>query len=75
MKCLGVTDSVLRPRSDAEKAPIATSLQKRVWPLIEPGKVRPVIFSVFPLKDVSKAHELMESSEHIGKIVLDLNAD
>ena len=75
MKCLVVTGSVLRPRTDAEKAAIADSLLEHAWPLIESGKVRPVIHKVFPLEDAAKAHALMESSEHIGKIVLDLNAD
>ena len=70
MKCLVVTGSVLRPRTDAEKAAIAASLTEHVWPLIEAAKVAPVIHSVFPLADAAKAHALMESSEHIGKIVL-----
>jgi putative PIG3 family NAD(P)H quinone oxidoreductase len=70
MKCLVVTGSVLRPRTDAEKAAIAASLLEHAWPLIEAGTVRPVIHSTFPLEDVAKAHELMESSKHIGKIVL-----
>ena len=74
MKCLVLTGSVLRPRSDAEKAAIAASLYEYAWPLIEAGKVKPVIHSVFPLAEAAKAHALMESSEHIGKIVLDLNA-
>ncbi len=74
MKCLIVTGSVLRPRTDAEKAAIATSLHEHAWPLIEAGKVKPVIHSVFPLAEAAKAHALMESSEHIGKIILDLNA-
>jgi len=74
MKCLVLTGSVLRPRSDAEKAAIAASLYEHAWPLIEAGKVKPVIHSVFPLAEVAKAHALMESSEHIGKIVLNLNA-
>ncbi len=74
MKCLVVTGSVLRPRSDAEKAAIAASLYEHAWPLIEAGKVKPVIHSVFPLAEAAKAHALMESSEHIGKIVLNLNA-
>jgi putative PIG3 family NAD(P)H quinone oxidoreductase len=74
MKCLVLTGSVLRPRSDAEKAAIAASLYEHAWPLIEAGKVKPVIHSVFPLAEAAKAHALMESSEHIGKIVLDLNA-
>ena len=73
LKCLVVTGSVLRPRTDAEKAAIADSLLEHAWPLIESGKVKPVIHSVFPLKDAAKAHALMESSEHIGKIVLDLS--
>ena len=72
MKCLIVTGSVLRPRTDEEKAAIAASLYEHAWPLIESGEVKPVIDSVFPFKDVVKAHELMESSQHIGKIVLDL---
>jgi NADPH2:quinone reductase len=74
MKCLVLTGSVLRPRSDAEKAAIAASLYEHAWPLIEAGKVKPVIHSVFPLAEAAKAHALMESSEHIGKIVLDVNA-
>jgi NADPH2:quinone reductase len=74
MKCLVLTGSVLRPRTDAEKAAIAASLYKHAWPLIEAGKVKPVIHSVFPLAEAAKAHALMESSEHIGKIVLNLNA-
>lgn len=74
LKCLVVTGSVLRPRTDEEKAAIAASLYEHAWPLIEAGKVKPVIHSVFPLKDAAKAHALMESGEHIGKIVLNLNA-
>ncbi len=73
LKCLVVTGSVLRPRTDAEKAAIADSLLEHAWPLIESGKVKPVIHSVFPLKDAAKAHALMESGEHIGKIVLNLD--
>ena len=73
LKCLVLTGSVLRPRTDAEKAAIADSLLEHAWPLIESGKVKPVIHSTFPLKDAAKAHALMESSEHIGKIVLDLS--
>jgi putative PIG3 family NAD(P)H quinone oxidoreductase len=73
MKCLVVTGSVLRPRTDEEKAAIAASLLEHAWPLIEAGTVKPVIHSTFPLEDVAKAHELMESSKHIGKIVLTLS--
>ena len=66
------TGSTLRPRSPAEKAVIAEALQARVWPLLEAGRCRPVIDSVFPLADAAKAHARMESGEHIGKIVLTL---
>ena len=72
LKWLVVTGSVLRPRSNEEKAAIAASLFAHAWPLIESGKVKPVIDTVFPFKDVARAHELMESSQHIGKIILDL---
>jgi putative PIG3 family NAD(P)H quinone oxidoreductase len=74
MKCLVVTGSVLRPRTDEEKAAIADSLRDHVWPLIESGSVKPVIHSIFPLEDAPQAHALMESSEHIGKIVLTVSA-
>ena len=64
------TGSTLRPRSPAEKAVIAEALRSRVWPLLEAGRLRPVIDSVFPLADAAKAHIRMESSAHVGKIVL-----
>jgi NADPH:quinone reductase len=64
------TGSTLRPRAAAEKAAIAEALRAKVWPLLEAGRCKPVIDSVFPLTDVSKAHERIESAEHIGKIVL-----
>ena len=70
MKRLTVTGSSLRPRPVAEKAAMARSLLEKVWPLIEAGKVKPVIDSILPLEDAAKAHARMESSEHIGKIVL-----
>ena len=70
MKRLTVTGSALRPRPVAEKAAMAKSLLEKVWPLIEAGKVKPVIDSILPLEDAAKAHARMESSEHIGKIVL-----
>jgi len=69
-KRLTVTGSTLRPRSVAEKGQIATALRQEVWPLIEQGRVRPVVYRTFPLKEAAAAHRLMESSEHIGKIVL-----
>jgi NADPH2:quinone reductase len=70
MKRLTHTGSTLRPRSVAEKAVIARALQNKVWPLLAAGLCKPLIDSVFPLADVGKAHERMESSQHVGKIVL-----
>jgi putative PIG3 family NAD(P)H quinone oxidoreductase len=67
---LTVTGSVLRPRSIAEKGAIASALRDRVWPLLESGAVAPVIFQTFPLQDAAAAHRVMESSRHIGKLVL-----
>ena len=70
---LTVTGSTLRPRSIEFKARIAEQLYRHVWPLIEVGKIRPVIYKAFPLADAAKAHALMESSTHIGKIILEIN--
>jgi NADPH:quinone reductase-like Zn-dependent oxidoreductase len=70
MRRLTITGSTLRPQSDLAKARIAEELRANVWPLIEAGKVRPVIDSEFPLTDASAAHARMETSGHIGKIVL-----
>lgn len=70
LKRLTLTGSTLRPRSVAEKAEIARALEEDVWPLFAAGQCRPIIFRTFPLKEASAAHALMESSEHIGKIVL-----
>ena len=70
IKRLTFTGSTLRPRSVEEKAAIAQALLKNVWPLLEAGKVRPIIHATFPLADAVKAHELMETSTHIGKIML-----
>lgn len=67
---LVVTGSTLRPRSVAFKGAIAQALQREAWPLIEAGKIRPVIHSTFAAADAEKAHALMESSQHTGKIVL-----
>jgi NADPH2:quinone reductase len=71
-KRLVVTGSTLRPRPVAFKGAIAKSLREKVWPLIEAGKIKPQIFKTFPLDKASEAHRLMESSQHIGKIVLAL---
>ncbi len=70
VKRLTHTGSTLRPRSPAEKAVIAEALHAKVWPLLASGRCKPVIDSVFPLGEAAKAHARMESSEHIGKIVL-----
>ncbi len=67
---LTVTGSTLRPRTAQEKAAIATSLREQVWPLIASGQVLPVIHAVHDLADVARAHEEMEASRHIGKLVL-----
>jgi NADPH2:quinone reductase len=67
---LTITGSTLRPRSPAEKGEIAAALHKEVWPLLEKGTVKPVVYRTFPLADAAAAHRLMESSEHVGKIVL-----
>lgn len=65
-----VTGSTLRGRPDAFKAGLAGEIGRKVWPLVEQGKLRPAMDSVFPLGQASAAHERMESGEHIGKIVL-----
>ena len=67
---LTITGSTLRPRSVDEKGQIAAALRRDVWPLVERGVVRPVVHRTFPLADAAAAHRLMESSEHVGKIVL-----
>ena len=70
-KRLTITGSTLRPRSVAEKGAIADALRRNVWPLLEAGKVKPLIYRTYPLAEAAAAHALMESSTHIGKIVLD----
>ncbi|MNT18629.1 Phthioceranic/hydroxyphthioceranic acid synthase [compost metagenome] len=65
-----VTGSTLRPRPASFKGKIATALHGQVWPLLAAGKIKPVIHQVFPAAQAADAHRLMESSEHIGKIVL-----
>ncbi len=67
---LSISGSTLRPRPVAFKAAIAWRLQEKVWPLIEEGKIKPVIFKTFPLEQAADAHALMESSTHVGKIML-----
>ncbi|QBE67413.1 NAD(P)H-quinone oxidoreductase [Pseudoduganella lutea] len=67
---LTITGSTLRPRSVAFKAAIAAQLRDKVWPLLESKKIRPVIYESFPLEQAVEAHKLMESSTHVGKIML-----
>jgi NADPH:quinone reductase len=67
---LTITGSTLRARPVEFKTRIARDLKERVWPLIEEGHIKPVVFRVFPAGEAAEAHALMESSEHIGKIVL-----
>ncbi|MBL6077368.1 NAD(P)H-quinone oxidoreductase [Belnapia sp. T18] len=67
---LTVTGSTMRPRTAAQKAEIAEALREKVWPLLDAGKVAPPIHKVFPLSEAAAAHSLMESSTHIGKIML-----
>ena len=70
LKRLTFTGSTLRPRPGAEKARLAGELRSRIWPLLEQKKLAPVIYREFPLADAAGAHRLMETSEHIGKIML-----
>ncbi len=72
LKRLKITGSTLRARSRAFKAQISQNLKERVWPLIEDGKLGPLIYKTLPLNEAADAHKLMESSKHIGKIVLKL---
>ena len=71
-KRLRITGSTLRPRTVAFKGAVAQSLRTRIWPLLEQGKIKPVIYKTFALEQAAAAHTLMESSTHIGKIVLTL---
>jgi len=69
-KRLTHTASGLRPRSVADKGKMAQALEEKVWPHLNAGRCKPIIDSTFPAAEASKAHARMESSEHIGKIVL-----
>lgn len=73
MKRLTFTGSTLRARSDAEKSRIADTLRTALWPELAQGRLLPVIHSVFPLSETGQAHALMESSAHVGKIMLKVN--
>jgi len=69
-KRLTITGSMLRSREISFKAAIAQKLEKNIWPLLKSGEIKPIIYKVFPAEQAAAAHELMESSEHTGKIVL-----
>jgi putative PIG3 family NAD(P)H quinone oxidoreductase len=69
-KRLWITGSTLRPRTPAEKGAIASALRATVWPMLEIGRVAPIVHAVFPLERAADAHRLMESSQHVGKLVL-----
>ena len=70
LKRLRLTGSTLRPRPVAFKAAIAAALKRHVWPLLEAGKIKPVVHAALPLREASAGHRMMEASEHIGKIML-----
>jgi NADPH:quinone reductase len=69
-KRLTITGSTMRPRSVEEKAEIARELHRQVWPHLESGKIKVVIDSIYPISKVAEAHERLESSQHVGKIIL-----
>jgi NADPH2:quinone reductase len=73
MRRLTITGSTLRPQSDLAKARIADQLREKVWPLLDSGRIKPVVDSEYPLADAAGAHTRMESSGHIGKIVLNVS--
>jgi NADPH2:quinone reductase len=72
MRRLSITGSTLRPRTVEFKTAVAKSLREKIWPLIEAGTIRPVIYQVFPLTEASAAHALIESGAHVGKIVMEV---
>lgn len=74
MRRLSITGSAMRSRTTQEKAAIALDLKTKVWPVLDAGRCAPVIHAVFPLSKAADAHRLMESSDHIGKIILQVNS-
>ena len=74
-KRLTVTGSTMRPRSAANKADLAAALRTHIWPMLEQGRLLPSIYKVFALEQAAEAHALMESSEHIGKIMFAVRPD
>ena len=71
MICFVPTGAALRPRSPENKAVVVREVEKNVWPAIEAGKVKPVIYKYLPLSQAAEGHSLMESSNHIGKILVE----
>jgi NADPH2:quinone reductase len=67
---LTITGSTMRPRTTAQKGAIAADLRAKVWPVLDAGRCPPMIHATFPLAQAAEAHRLMESSRHIGKIML-----
>ncbi len=74
-KRLTITGSMLRPQTPAQKSAIAGDCETRLWPMIERGQLKSIVHASFPLSDAAGAHELMESSQHMGKIVLEVASD
>ena len=70
LRRLTITGSTMRPRTTAQKGALAKALREKVWPVLDQGRAGPVIYKVFPLAQASEAHALMESSAHVGKIML-----
>jgi NADPH:quinone reductase-like Zn-dependent oxidoreductase len=73
-KQLTLSGSLLKPQPIEIKERIAEEVKEKVWPLLASGQVKPYIYKVFKLEDAGKAHQLMESSDHIGKIILENSA-
>jgi len=71
---LTVTGSTLRSRSVDEKTALAAAMERAVWPLLESGKVRPIVYAKLPLTHAAEAHRILEEGEHIGKVVLVVEA-
>ena len=71
---LVITGSTMRPRTTAEKGAIASALRREVWPLFAEGRLHAAVHATFPLEQVAEAHRLLESSRHVGKIVLSMSA-
>jgi NADPH2:quinone reductase len=70
LKRLTITGSTLRSRPPEAKAAIAAALRDKIWPWLDSGEIRPIVHATFPLEEARAAHELMETSAHMGKIVL-----